>query len=248
MKMVYKAIAGIIAAFLLISVPAAPVQAAAISPQCAALGAKQQKIAGDIAAKETPLNQLRVKNTYNTSQSQAIFKTKVANLQKETDKKIEVTFKKLHVKGKNTVQKAAIVAYETEFKAALTTLRTTQDAARTDYINTFNSLNSAHRSATDSQLATLKTQIAAAFAAASPQCQKMGVEKATAQLIASIKLAQDKYNATPNIGMTSLQPALQSASDTFKAASDKAAAVFKATVQQSRIKLKAAVGDTKYIF
>ncbi len=248
MKMAYKVVIGVFVASLILMAHSGSVQAATVSPQCAALGAKQTKITSDIAAKEAPLTQLRVKNTYNTSQEQAIFKTKVANLQKETDKKIDATLKKLNTKGKNETQKAAIAAYETEFRAALTALRTAQEKARNDYLAAFNSLNATHRTTTDSRLATLKSQIAAAFATAGTQCQKMGIEKTTAQLVANIKLAQDAYNATPNIGMPTLQPQLQAASDTFKAANDTAAAAFKTSVQQSRIKLKAAVGDAKYIF
>lgn len=246
--MVYKLIGVIgLASFLLVGASAQVQAAASLSPQCTTLVGKQQKVNSDIAAKEAPLAQLRVKNTYNTSQFQAIFKTKVTNLRKETDKKIDTTFKKLNTKGESEAQKTALATYETEFRSSLTALRTAQDTTRNDYLAVINNLNATHRATTDSRLVTLKAQIGAAFAAVPIQCQKMGVEKTTAQLVASIKLAQDSYITTPNIGMQSLQPALQTASGNFKAAHDKAATTFKASVQQSRIKLKAAIGETKYI-
>lgn len=246
--MVYKVITGILIISLAFVSNHAPAQAATVSPQCAALATKQQKLNDGIAAKEALLKELRSKITFNNAQAHAVLKTKVGSIQKESDQKVETIFKKLNAKAKNQSQKAAVLAYETEFKAALKTLRTSQAAARGTYLSNTNNLTAVHRAVIDNQVTELKKQVGAAFTTANAQCRKLGITKVTAQLVTEVKLAQNRYNTVPNVNVGSLQPQLQAASDSFRSGSDKAVASYKQSVQLSKAKLKTAFGNTKYIF
>lgn len=237
-----------VAVIVLCALLPSPARAAVISPQCVALDTKYQKVLSDLDVKAKPISQLRIKNSYDNSQALAVMKSKIAASQKDSDKKLKTIVQKLSDKAKTSAQKTAMTSFETEFSAALKTLRISQEAARANYEASFNGLVTAHRAAVDSQLATLKKQFDSAHTTAAAQCAKTGVEKVTAQLKSDMKLAEDTYSLAPNVSGKNIQAALQTAATNFKTVNDKATLDFTTTFGQSQAKLKAAFGNTKYIF
>ncbi len=247
--MAYKTTSFLAVLGLLLAVTAPSAQAATLNPQCLVLDTKLQAITAGLATKEKPLSQLRVKNTYNNGQSPVVLKSKILSAQKTTDKEAKTIFKKLHLKAKTPAQKAAMVAYEAEFAAALKAFRAESEMARAVYETSFNDLVNAHRAAVDSQLAVLKKRFETANASAKSSCQKTNnIDKALTFFKSEVKLAQDAYLATPSIGTKDIQTSLKVAADTHKAASDKAAKTFDQSLQLSNTKLKTALSNTKYIF
>lgn len=249
MKMAYKTISFFAVLGLLFAVAGPSAQAAAVNPQCLVLDTKLQAITAGLATKEKPLSQLRVKNTYNNGQSPVVLKSKILSAQKVTDKEVKTAFKKLHLKAKTPAQKAAMVAYEAEFAAALKAFRAESETARAAYETGFNDLVNAHRAAVDSQLVALKKRFETANASAKSSCQKTNnIDKSIIFFKSEVTLAQDSYLGSPNVGTKDIQASLKVVADTHKAASDKAAKTFDQSLQISNAKLKTALPNTKYIF
>ncbi len=249
MKMAYKAIIFLASLGIALAIAETPARAASLNPQCQVLNTKLQTVNTGIATKEKPIVQLRIKNSYDTSQSPVVLKTKIASTQKVTDKAAKLIFKKLHTKAKTDIQKVAVTTYEAEFLAALTTYRAEKEVARAAYEAGFNSLVTAHRTAVDSQLGALKKRFEVAYATANAFCQKTNdIEKSVIQFKSNIKLAQDTYIVAPNVATKNIQDSLQVLADAYKTASDKALNSYNGTIQLSNAKLKVAFPNTKYIF
>lgn len=246
MKMAYKFVCALLSAGLLVAGFSPVAQAA--NPQCKGLDTRLQTINSGLVSKEKPLAELRVKNTYGSSQGPVVLSTKVASAQKTADKALKETFKRLHAKAKSAAQKTAMTAYETEFTAALKTFRNEQAAASKTYQAANNALVSAHRAAVDGQLVILKNRFQSAHTSAYALCQKSGLAKATALFKSEIQLAQASFAGVPNVSPASVQASLQAAADSYKLGREAAAKKFDETLLASEAKLKTAFTNTKYIF
>lgn len=225
-----------------------PVQASAANPTCVALGSKRERLNQEIATKQISLGEIRLKNKFSVPQTGVVTQQKIAAARTKTDVKRADIYKKLDAKAKTPAQKTALKTYQTDIATAISARRSAHDSARTLFITSANNLFATHRASVDAGLTVLKSQYDKSFTSAAMLCEKVGLEKATAQLKNDIATAEKNFVNSGNVAPIGLAAAIKNFADARQASVTSADKTFQESAATARLKLEKALGkNTKNI-
>lgn len=251
MQRIYKTGVGFSIVSLLVAALLPMQTSAEVSVQCMALGAKRQEVKQTMQPKLTDVANLRVKDKFSLPQAKNVAQKKIDTFRQAADKKRKDTYQKLNAKLKTVKQKTAFFQYQKDVTAAIASYRKSDDAARSSYDKGINSLFAQHRTSVDQGFKALNSRYDKAFNDAVKLCQKVGVEKATAQLKTDVAKAEEVFIETPFISPDDLAVLSKNLSDKEQAANQAADQKFSVALQAARVKFGKAFDfskDTKNIF
>ena len=156
----------------------------------------------------------------------------------------DAQFKSLENRATTDDQKAAVSAFESTTKDAISKRETAVDAALATFRDGVKNLIDSRKEGVGTDMTALKDAIDAAFSTAKSSCSGSNPDAASIRttLRTAIQAARTKFQTekqgTPKVG-ENIQPLI----DARKASVDKAMADFKATMEQARTTLKKAFGQ-----
>jgi hypothetical protein len=205
------------------------------------------QIGAHFADVETKLVDLRVKldarsndREQNLEERRAERSEKISELEKQADERRADIATRLEAHATTTAQKAAIVKFQADVRAAVEARRAAYQAANETFRRGVDAAATARRTQAEASVTLFRTSIKAALEKAKTDCAA-GVSAATvkANLLASIKAARTRFEADRK-AMDRVGAQVKALAETRKAAHAKAMTIFKADMERARVALKAA--------
>lgn len=205
------------------------------------------QIGAHFAAVESKLVDLRVKLDARSNEREQKLEEhradraeKVTEREKNADERRAEIATKLEAKATTDAQKAAIVKFQADVRAAVTARRNAYQAANEAFRKGVDAAVTTRRTQSEAAVTTFRAAIKAALEKAKADCAS-GVSQTTvkANLAAAIKAARAKFE-TDRKAIDRVGVQVKALAETRKAAHVKAMATFKADMEKARAALKAA--------